>query len=242
MKNNKVYGYVRVSTDQQDSSVELQTKRIEEYCLFKSLDLVEIFADEGVSGSIPIDKRIEGGKLCSLLTKEVKGVICVKPDRLFRNTVDAITSVTEWNKIGIELHVIDLGGATLATNTASGLMIFTVLIAFSQFERDITGERTKAILNNKKSEGKVYAGSVLGYDKVGGTLINGKMVGQTLVKNESEQEIIKRIMTLKGSLPPRQIAMMLNDEGFRTKTNKEFLPSTIQSIIKNPIHKNDEKI
>ena len=227
MERTKVYGYVRVSTDQQDNSIEVQVKRIGEYCLFKSLDLVEIYIDENVSGFSQFANRPEGGKLISLLNTDVKAIVSVKPDRLFRNTSDALITVDSWDKMGIELHLIDIGGSTLATKTAMGKMLFTVLIAFSQFERDVTGERIKAVLNSKKSSGKVYTGSIFGYDKMDGLLI----------KNEVEQLTLGEIFRLKDSYAPCRIARILNSTGFRTKNNKRFHPSTIQNIIKNQIHK-----
>lgn len=222
----KVYGYVRVSSDMQDASLEVQEKRIREYCAFKHLQLEKIFTDEGISGSIPIDQRPEGSKLCALLTKDVKGVICVKPDRLFRSTTDALLSVERWDKLGIELHVVDLNGATLNTNTASGKLIFTILIAYASFEREQTGERIKVVLNNKKSTGKTYCGHVLGYDNVEGKLI----------PNAAEQEIVKTIKHLSNKFQVTRIARIVNNIGYRTKTNKKFLPSTVQSILRNQIH------
>ncbi|MED4067567.1 recombinase family protein, partial [Priestia megaterium] len=49
----KVVGYVRVSSDSQieNTSIEEQIKRIEAYCISQEWELVEIFRDEGFSGS-----------------------------------------------------------------------------------------------------------------------------------------------------------------------------------------------
>lgn len=222
----KVYGYVRVSTSDQENSLEVQSKRIHEYCQFKHLQLEHIFIDEGISGSVPIDNRPEGHKLCSLLTKDVKGVIVVKPDRLFRSTTDALISVERWDKLGIELHVVDLNGATLNTNTASGKLIFTILIAYATFEREQTGERIKVVLNNKKSTGKVYAGYLFGYDKIDGLL----------VPNEKEQSIIDIVKKNAPELSPAKIADGLNSWGFTAKKGGKFFPSTIQNILSNTIN------
>lgn len=224
--NNKCYGYIRVSTSDQDNSLEVQEKRIKEYCLFKHLDLIEIIVDENISGFKQLDKRPGGNKLNSLIQGNTKIIVTIKPDRLFRNTVDAITTVDTWNSQNIVLHIVDMGGATIDTTSATGKMIFTVLIAFSQFERDITGERTKAILNNKKSTKKVYSGPILGFDNINGQLI----------PNKNEQETIKTILNLSKRFAPNRISRILNNTGFRTKSLKPFHPSTIQYILKNPIY------
>lgn len=222
----KVYGYARVSTSDQENSLEVQTKRIHEYCEFKHLQLVDIFVDENISGFTPIDKRPAGSKLLFLLNKDVKAIVSVKPDRIFRNTSDALATIDGWDKMGIELHMIDMGGATLATKTAMGKMLFTVLIAFSEFERNITGERTKAVLNNKKATGKAYCGSIFGYDNV-----DGKMV-----PNIAELVIVDIIKNNSQEMSPAKIADMLNDFGHKAKKGGIFFPSTIQNIIKNPIY------
>lgn len=222
----KVYGYVRVSTTEQENSVEVQTKRIKEYCIFKDLDLVEIFVDENVSGFKEFHTRPEGSKLIELLTKDVKALVAIKPDRLFRNTADALSTIDKWDAMGIELHVIDMGGATLATKTATGKMIFTILISVSQFERDITGERVKSILNSKKADGKVYSSRVLGFDKKEGVL----------TPNEAEQEIIREIKHLSVNFKAKKIADILNERKIKTKGNKKFYPSTVRYILNNPIY------
>lgn len=222
----KVYGYVRVSTSDQENSLEVQSKRIREYCEFKHLQLIQIFVDESVSGFTQIEKRPEGRKLVELLNNDVKAVVAVKPDRLFRNTINALTTVDAWDKMGIDLHLIDIGGATLATKTATGKMIFTILIAFSQFERDITGERIKVVLNNKKATGKMYSGYLFGFDKVDGLL----------VKNQPEQDIIAIIKQNKDELSAARIADKLNLAGYKAKKGGKFFPSHVQNVLNNSIY------
>ena len=222
----KVYGYVRVSTSDQENSLEVQSKRIREYCEFKHLQLIQIFVDESVSGFTQIEKRPEGRKLVELLNNDVKAVVAVKPDRLFRNTINALTTVDAWDKMGIDLHLIDIGGATLATKTATGKMIFTILIAFSQFERDITGERIKVVLNNKKATGKMYSGYLFGFDKVDGML----------VKNQPEQDIIAIIKQNKDELSAAKIADKLNLAGYKAKKGGKFYPSHVQNVLNNSIY------
>ena len=56
---NKCYGYIRVSTNQQKDeglSLENQKRRIEGWAMMSEYELVNIFADEGVSGKT-VEKR-----------------------------------------------------------------------------------------------------------------------------------------------------------------------------------------
>ena len=85
----KVAAYVRVSSESQieGTSLSVQRDRIEKYCALKGLELVYVYVDPGVSGSIPISERPEGSKLIkSVRDKEIVGIIISKLDRMFRST------------------------------------------------------------------------------------------------------------------------------------------------------------
>ena len=62
--------YRRVSTDQQDGSLETQEKRVDDYTCLWRFQTTEntLFADDDVSGSVPILQRPGGAKLFAALT------------------------------------------------------------------------------------------------------------------------------------------------------------------------------
>ncbi len=56
----KIIGYIRVSTDQQSESslgLEAQKKAIEDYALKRGRSIDGFYQDEGISGSLSLDKR-----------------------------------------------------------------------------------------------------------------------------------------------------------------------------------------
>ncbi len=218
----KALGYIRVSTSDQSNSLEVQTKKIQDYCKFKELELTNIFVDSDVSGGTPFIER-KGGEAANKSLNEVKIIISVKPDRLFRSTKDALITVDEWGEKDVSLHIIDLGGNSIDTKTALGRMFFIQAVSMAEFERLLTSERTKAVLNHKKATGKVYCGSLFGYDKQ-----DGKMI-----PNEPEQRIIEIIKDFNTSgLSNDKIALTLNTDGFHAKNGGKFFPSTIKNILK----------
>lgn len=225
----KAIGYIRVSTDDQKASLEVQHERIINYCKFQDISLTEIITDEDVSGFIEFAKRPGGSKATALLNAgTISTIIAIKPDRLFRNTIDGLTTVALWNEQDIDLHIIDMGGASFTTKTAVGKLIFTQLISIAQFERDNTGERIKAVLNHKKKQNKMYTRRVLGFDKLDGALI----------PNSTEQDTIATILSLSNQAwAPNKISKYLNDNHYKSKAGGKFYPSTIQFILKNPIYK-----
>jgi site-specific DNA recombinase len=220
MEKQEAIGYIRVSTELQDNSLQVQEQRIRDYCNFNKLILTELLIDENVSGGTEIFKRPEGRKL-KVLTP--KNIVAVKPDRLFRSTKDALITTDEWDKQGVILHFADVGGSSLSTKTAIGKLMFTTIIAFAELERSLASERTRAVLGHKRRAGRTYCKQVYGYDNVDGKL----------VPNPAEKEIIRWITELRTEgKNNNQIATVLNAQGIKTKTGGEFKGSTIAGILK----------
>jgi DNA invertase Pin-like site-specific DNA recombinase len=224
----KAIGYIRVSTADQANSLEVQTRQIKGYCTFKDIELTEIFVDEDVSGGKPFSTREGGIKANKALTNpDINTIISTKPDRFFRDVKDGLNTVDDWAIDKISLHMIDLGGSTIDTQTAIGRMFFIQAISMAEFERRITGERTKAVLNHKKDSGKAYCGSLLGFDNVDGQM----------VENKKEMNIINDIFRAKGrGMSAAKIANELNFTKTKAKKGGIFHPSTIQAILKNKIY------
>jgi hypothetical protein len=53
---------LRVSSEEQREreTIEIQREFLQEYCRLYSLEVVQIYADDGVSGTIPLHERPEG--------------------------------------------------------------------------------------------------------------------------------------------------------------------------------------
>src|SRR5919107_3474606 len=61
----KVALYLRVSSDEQRERESIKTQRefFEQYCKLYGLEVTEIYADDGVSGTAPLYERPEGRRL-----------------------------------------------------------------------------------------------------------------------------------------------------------------------------------
>lgn len=216
--------YIRVSTSDQENSLEVQNKAIIEYAKFRNLTITQTIIDEDVSGGTELFKR-KGGSIIKSAAE--KNIIATKPDRLFRNTIDALTTTDLWNKNDTALHIVDMAGASISTKTAIGRFLFTTIISYAEFERNVTGERTKAVLNNRKNTNKHYSRPIFGFDNIQGEL----------VQNTEEQQIIQTIKQLKiTGKGPSFIAHFLNDHQHKAKNGGKFYQSTINYILKNSIY------
>jgi site-specific DNA recombinase len=88
-----------------------------------------------------------------------------------------------------------------------------LLMCVMEWEKSITGERVKNILNDKKLNNKRYTKSVYGYD-----FVNGKMV-----ENQRELLMLKKIKMLRGKGKSyNEIKDYLNRNGYKKKNNTEF--------------------
>jgi putative DNA-invertase from lambdoid prophage Rac len=188
----RVFGYVRVSTFEQSdngSSLETQQQQIYGYCMMKGYELTEHFIERGVSGSIPLADRPEGQRLLATVGKG-DIIVSSKLDRAFRSAADALTVLEEFKAQGVALHLIDLGGDV--TGNGISKMVFTILAAVAEGERDRIRERIRDAKRHLASQGIFSGGSrQFGYDKVE----DGAFV--RLVPNPTEQAIIKQMQIMK---------------------------------------------
>ena len=185
-------GYVRVSTNEQADhgvSLDAQHESFMAYALLQKLNLVEVVIEDAISGSVPLADRPGGRRLLELVEKKkARQVIAIKLDRLFRDAADALAQTGIWDKSGITLHLIDVGGQAINTSSAMGRMFLTMMAGFAELERNLIAERTAAALAHKKAKRQVYAPIPLGFMRD----------GDKLVPDAGEQRTVRRILDLRG--------------------------------------------
>ena len=166
-----VYGYARVSTDKQQNSLSSQEKAFKQYFEgMKDTDLIPdeaeyggTYADEDVSGGVPIMDRPAGGKLF-LRLRQGDAIIVTHLDRAFRSVVDAVQTLDMLHSRDNNLIIISLG---LDFSKPWGKMIYQVLASFAEFERQMIGMRVKESIAIRKSAGKPFcAFAPVGYRTV----------------------------------------------------------------------------
>ena len=185
-----VYSYTRVSTDRQaeeGESLGAQQRRVEGYAMMNGMTVDRHFVERGVSGSVPVSERQEGAALLAAL-KPGDTVITPKLDRMFRSARDALNVLHQLREMGVSLHMIDLGGDVTGNGIAK--MVFTILSAVAEAERDRIRERISDVKKDQKAR-KRY---------LGGKVPFGYRVGEQgdLVEHEAEQKAVALIRELKG--------------------------------------------
>ena len=133
-------GYARVSTEDQNLALQLDALR--------AAGCELIFRDEGVSGSAT--DRVELNKaLGALAAGDV--LVVWKLDRLGRSLAHLMQIVTRLEADAIGFRSLS---EVIDTTTASGRLLFHVVGAIAEFERNLISERTSAGMAAAKARGQ----------------------------------------------------------------------------------------
>jgi DNA invertase Pin-like site-specific DNA recombinase len=226
MKANKAVGYVRVSTEEQASqglSIPAQEASIVAYARMKGLELVEVIVDGGVSGGRPLGARPGGQRLLSLLAEgKASHIIALRLDRLFRNASDCLQTVEIWSKRGYVLHLLDVAGNSIDTNSSAGKFMLTVLAAVAEMERNLIAERIRNVMSWKRRNRKVFGHEPYGFARE----------GDDLVPIEAEQRALDLILDLRArGYSLRKIARTLEARGIPTKRGGKWAAATVRKLL-----------
>jgi DNA invertase Pin-like site-specific DNA recombinase len=186
----RVFGYCRVSTVQQvneGESLDVQQRQIEGYAKMNGWTVERFFVERGVSGSRPLSEREQGGTMIRDL-RPGDTVITPKLDRMFRSALDALDVMGTMKQGGIALHMIDLGGDT--TGNGVSKLIFTILAAVAEAERDRTRERIAEVKADQRKRGRFLGGDAPFGWRIG--------EGKQLVPVPEQQKAITRMRKLRA--------------------------------------------
>ena len=140
--------YARVSTRDQDCEMQLQDLRT--MAEARGVKLVGEYVDRGISGSK--DRRPELDRLMKdARRRKFDAVWCWRFDRFARSLRHLVTALDEFRALGVDFlshqEAVD-------TSTPAGRMLFQVIGAMAEFEREIIRERVIAGLKQAKAKGK----------------------------------------------------------------------------------------
>lgn len=136
------YGYVRVSTLEQDPAGQLVAMAA------AGVDRDHVYV-EYASGAL--DSRPELAKVLAVL-RPGDTLVVWRLDRLGRSTSHLIQTVTELGERGVGFHSLT---EAIDTTTSAGRLLFGILASLAAFERDVIRERTMAGLAAARARGNV---------------------------------------------------------------------------------------
>jgi DNA invertase Pin-like site-specific DNA recombinase len=136
-------GYARTSTLEQAAGLEAQDRDL------KAAGCERIYAEQVSS----VGERGELGRALDFV-REGDTLVVTKVDRLARSTMGLWDIVERLKGRGAGLRVLNLGGETVDTTSATGRLILNIFAGFAQFEREMMLERQREGIAKAKTEGK----------------------------------------------------------------------------------------
>lgn len=219
----KVVGYTRVSTDKQADegvSLNLQAEKIRSYCQLYNLELVDLIEDSGESAK---DLNRPGVQMAigMMDRKIVQGIVVYKLDRLTRSILDMGNLIQKYFDKGTRLISVQ---EQIDTSSATGKFFLNIMMSFSQYERELIGERTRAAMRHKISRnehaGEIPFGKRLGPDKI------------HLEDSPEEQRSLTHLRHLRNAgFSIRKIADRLNLDGLPAR-GKRWHPTSVANILR----------
>jgi DNA invertase Pin-like site-specific DNA recombinase len=201
-----IVAYIRVSTDEQAVSglgLEAQRVAIEADAARRGLPVLA-WHEDAVSGK-NLQRPGLGAALSDLGTGQGSLLVVAKLDRLSRSVHDATGLMQLAEKQSWGLVALD---AQIDTSTPQGSAMVQVMAVFAELERRLIGERTKAALAVKRSQGV----------KLG----RPRMI---------DEEVAVRIRTEHSAGASwSAIARGLNTDGVPTARGREWYPATVRLI------------
>lgn len=136
---NYILGYARVSTEQQNLDRQLDALK-KHGC--------DVIYNEKMTGT----KR-DRPELAKMLDRVTEGdtVVIESLSRLGRSTKDLIELTELFQSKGV--HLVSLK-ESIDTSTSTGKLLFTLMSAIAQFERDVIADRTREGLKSARARGR----------------------------------------------------------------------------------------
>jgi DNA invertase Pin-like site-specific DNA recombinase len=217
--SGKAVLYRRVSTQEQADSglgLEGQRDRLSEAAERRGWDRVAWVTDEGVSGGTDATDRPElGPALATLDRGDV--LVVAKLDRLSRSLLDFTGLLARSEREGWGIVSLD---PEIDTTTPNGRLVVHVLVAVSQWEREMIGQRTREGL--AKSTKRL--GRRPGLPAVGGGKPSPVEPAVAAVVRDARE----------AGLSPRRIAERLNDYGLASPRGGRWHRESVRRLLARP--------
>ncbi len=206
--------YIRVSTQDQAQhgfSLDAQQDTLQNYAKVMGYDIFKIYRDEGKSAK-DMNRPEMQQMLKDAEAKKFSAIFIYKLDRFSRSIKDLILTIDQLKTWGIDFISLQ---DKIETTSASGKLMFHIISAFAEFERNIIGDRTTFGMARKAKEGGFITKAPKGY----------KLVNKRLIKDTEQEKEIKEIFNsfLNSDISLTQLAKKYN---MTTSGIKKLLQNT----------------
>lgn len=241
---NYVYGYARVSTDDQarnGTSIETQISILKHsmaaIAVKHNLEIGAIFPESDGVSAFKTDflARPQGRNINSII-QPGDHIAVSRHDRAFRNIRDMSVTVDYFSKMGIIIHMVNLG---IDTGSSHGKLMLSMLVAAAQWESETKSERIREYYRFCRENG--FVGS---HAQRGMKLILARNGRRLQIVDKTQMAVVRYcgMLHAKGNLSFRQIAdrleaILAKKEGrkyiheFNEKTPRLFNAEVVSEMV-----------
>lgn len=244
----KVIGYVRVSTGTQKEKgygLEAQLEAIKQHCKAKGYELVEVFKDEGKTGTKgDFESNVEElnreglNDLLGALNSDIKKIVVMNTSRLWRNDTAKVIIRRKVVSEGAEIESIEQHGYSVYVKDPNDFLVNGMMELLDEYDRmSINIKLSKGRREKVKSGVKACGTAPLGYK-----WIHDGVKKPIVVVDEATAHIVKDIFKwYQEHKSIGKVQKQLAAVGYTTQKGKEFSAMSVRNILVNRFYVGEVK-
>ncbi len=241
-EKKKVYGYRRVSTEEQVEGISLQNQElaIKTYADQHNLEVVEIFSDEGFSAKTARRPALQIMlKLLASKDSDVKGIIVYNLSRISRDMESF------FRDIGYHLSARAVHLYSTSENiddTAQGRLMRNISLTMHQYDNDVKSQTVKDNMHLVALEGWWQGSIPHGYMRekvaIGEKTRDGKVKERLTLVPDTDNKVGQKVRMVlerfsKGDITQSELAQYAEAIKLKSATGTGFAPQSIKNMLTN---------